>query len=244
MQLIPAIDIRDGQCVRLKQGKSESQTVYDASPVRVAKRFYEAGATKIHIVDLDGAFERESNNGTIISEILSEIPVEIELGGGIRTLANIESWLQQGVHQVILGTVAVQRPVLVEDAVTQFTANQIIVGIDTHKGMVATHGWQQSSDLRATEFAKTMTDIGVRRFIYTAIHTDGMMTGPAIPELKRFSSATPAKVTASGGVRNFEDVTALKSLEKYGVDSVIAGRAIYEGTLDLEKAVSALKGAS
>jgi len=242
MQLIPAIDIKDGQCVRLKQGKSESQTVYDTSPVLVAKKFYEAGATKIHIVDLDGAFEGQSNNGTIISEILSEIPVEIELGGGIRTLANIESWLQQGVHQVILGTVAVQSPELVKEAIQQFSVNRIIVGIDTHNGLVATHGWQQSSDLQDIEFAKTMTEIGVRRFIYTAIHTDGMMTGPAIPELKRFSSATSAKVTASGGVGNLEDVTALKSLEKYGVDSVIAGRAIYEGTLDLEKAVSALNG--
>lgn len=242
MQLIPAIDIRGGQCVRLKQGKPDNQTVYDPSPVRVAKRFYETGATRLHIVDLDGAFEGQSNNGKIISEILSEVPMEIELGGGIRTLANIEAWVQRGVQGVILGTVAVQKPELVKEAVTQFTANQLIVGIDTNNGFVATHGWQKSSDLRDTEFAKTMTDIGVTRFIYTAIHTDGMMTGPAIPELKRFSSATVAKVTASGGIRNLKDVTALKSLERYGVDSVIAGRAVYEGTLDLRKAISVLKG--
>ncbi len=243
MQLIPAIDIRGGRCVRLQQGQPEKQTVYESSPADVAQTFYTAGATRIHIVDLDGAFEGRSKNQKIVTDILAEIPVEIELGGGIRNLSDIEYWLKRGIHSVILGTAAVQSPELVEEAISEFSPDRILIGMDTNNGFIATHGWQQFSEIRDTDFAEVMANFGVERFIYTAIHTDGMMSGPAISELKRFARSTPARVTASGGVRSLADVTALQSLEKYGVDSVIAGRALYEGSLDLEQSIRALKGA-
>ena len=242
MRIIPAIDIRDGRCVRLRQGRASDETVYNQQPENVAREFYDAGASKIHLVDLDGAFDGESDNGKIIERVISSVPVDLELGGSIRSLKHIEFWLKKGINQVILGTVAVQQPDVVRDAVIQFGADKIIVGIDTDDGKVATHGWRESSNLRDTEFAGRMCEFGVVRFIYTAIHTDGMLSGPAFGEIERFAKAGPARVTASGGVRNLEDLSALQSLEEYGVDSVIAGRSIYERTMDLREAVTFLEG--
>lgn len=242
MRVIPAIDLRNGKCVRLKQGRVSEQTVYDEHPENIARKFYTAGATRIHVVDLDGAFEGKSRNGESIRRIIDAAPVEIELGGGIRKLDHIRFWLDQGVTQVILGTAAVENSDMVQEAVSQFGAEKIIIGIDTNNGMVATHGWQKTSETRDTEFARQMAEYGVFRFIYTAIHTDGMLTGPAIDDLTRFARSIDAKVTASGGIKDLESLRALQSLEQFGVDSAITGRAIYEGTLDLHEAIRSLRG--
>ncbi|MCF7803131.1 MAG: 1-(5-phosphoribosyl)-5-[(5-phosphoribosylamino)methylideneamino]imidazole-4-carboxamide isomerase [Candidatus Marinimicrobia bacterium] len=244
MQLIPAIDIRGGKCVRLRQGDPNEQTIFDESPLKVGRQFVEAGATKIHIVDLDGAIENKSQNVSIIQELAEELPVKIELGGGIRSFETIEFWLDAGINQVILGTIAVEKPVVVKKAVEAFGAAHIIVGIDTKGGNAATHGWQSISERSAVEFAQKLTDAGVERFIYTAIETDGMMTGPSLKELSRFAREVPAKVTASGGIRNLDDVLSLLEYEEDGIDSVIIGRAIYEGKIDVAETVKALAGAA
>lgn len=242
MQLIPAIDIRGGKCVRLSQGDPSRQTDYSDSPVQIARQFADAGATKIHVVDLDGALEGESENQAVIRDIVDSVPAKIELGGGIRSLEHIENWLSLGVNEVILGTVSVKEPEIVRTAVDAFGSQHIVVGVDARDGKVATHGWQKVSNESATDFARTMEQMGITRFIFTAIETDGMMTGPAVESLKIFAEATDATVTASGGVRNIDDVLTLRDLEPYGVDSVIAGKAIYEGKLDVAQAVELLSG--
>jgi len=242
MQLIPAIDIRNKKCVRLRQGDPNEQTVFDESPLKVAREFAEAGATKIHIVDLDGAIENASHNAAIIREIVETLPLEVELGGGIRDFKTIEFWLAVGIDQVILGTVAIEKPTIVKKAVEAFGRDRIIVGIDTKGGNAATHGWQSISDRSAVSFAQKMTEVDVNRFIYTAIETDGMMSGPNVEELSGFAEAVPAKVTASGGIRSLEDILALWKYESLGIDSVIVGRAIYEGKVDVRETIEALSG--
>lgn len=240
MQLIPAIDIRGGKCVRLTQGDPSRQTDYSDSPVQIAQQFADAGAEKIHVVDLDGAIEGESENQAVIRDIVDSVPAKIELGGGIRALEHIENWLTIGVHEVILGTVSVKEPEIVRTAVDAFGSQHVVVGVDARDGKVATHGWQKVSGETATDFARKMEDMGVRRFIFTAIETDGMMTGPALDSLRAFAESTTAAVTASGGVRNIDDVLSLRDLESSGVDSVIAGKAIYEGELNVAEAIQLL----
>lgn len=241
MQLIPAIDIRDGVCVRLLQGDPYQQITYGNSPVEVAQRFHAAGAARIHVVDLDGAIEGNSSNDVVVQEMVEAVPVDIELGGGIRTLAGIDFWLERGVSQVILGTTAVEQPDLVAEAVRQFGAQRIIVGIDARDGRVATRGWQAESEETDIDFARQMGERGVQRFIYTAIETDGMMAGPNLEALRRFAGSTTARVTASGGIRNLDDVLRLRQKDIAGIDSVIAGRAIYENRLDVAEAFRMLQ---
>ncbi len=240
MELIPAIDIRHGKCVRLVQGDPDRETQYDTSPLEVVRQYSDAGVSRIHLVDLDGAIEGTTSNEGIIREIVRESDMDIELGGGIRSLKRIAFWLNTGVSQVILGTVAVREPELVEEAVERFGSGSIIVGIDVKTGKVATHGWKETSDLTANRFASQMEKSGVERFIFTAIETDGMMKGPNMKALQRFAAGTRGSVTASGGVRNLNDLLALTSLEQYGVDSAIVGKAIYEGALDVAEAVERL----
>jgi len=241
MQLIPAIDIRNGECVRLIQGDPDRQIDYSNSPVDIARDFVRAGAEKIHVVDLDGALEGTSSNEQVVAEIVEAVPVKIELGGGIRTLDRMKFWLDLGVHQVILGTVAVQQPELVQKAIETFGSDSIIVGVDAREGKVATHGWKSVSEVQDTEFAQTMTGFGVNRFVYTAIETDGMLTGPNLKALRNFAGSTDAIVTASGGIGNIEDLKILLDAGIRNVDSVIAGRAIYENALDVSEAVQELK---
>lgn len=240
MQLIPAIDIRDGVCVRLLQGDPARQITYGATPADIARQFYQAGASRIHVVDLDGAIEGASANEGVVRELVEAVPVEVELGGGIRTLDGIGFWLECGVSQVILGTAVVERPDLAAEAVGEFGAGHIIVGIDARDGRVATHGWQTESGETDTAFAGRMAGMGVERFIYTAIETDGMMAGPNLEALRRFAEATTGRVTASGGIRHLEDILQLEREAIPGIDSVIAGRAIYENRLDVARAFRVL----
>ncbi len=242
MLLIPAIDIRNGQCVRLLQGDPDLQIDYDPSPVRIARNFSSAGAEKIHVIDLDGAIKGKSSNQEVVQQILGEVSLEIELGGGIRDLNRIEFWLEVGVAQVILGTVAVTEPDLVEQAIRIFGSDHIIVGVDARDGKVATHGWQSVSVVSDDRFARQMEERGVVRFIYTAIETDGMLSGPNLEALRRFAGSTDAAVTASGGIRNMKDLLTLESENIPGIDSVIVGRAIYEKQIDVQKAIRMLTG--
>jgi len=240
MKLIPAIDIIKGTCVRLSQGDAKQQKRYEVTPLEVIRRFSEAGVEKVHIIDLEGAFSGKTKNRNTIQELVEMALVKIELGGGIRSLSDIESWLEEGVYQVILGTVAVTHPELVKKAVERFGPERIIVGVDVSSGKVATRGWKEVSDLSAEDFAARMEKFGVSRFIYTDIKSDGMMQGPDISALRRFVQSTRASVTAAGGIRSLEDVLSLQQLEDQGVDSVVVGKAIYEGKLEVREAVEVL----
>lgn len=224
-RILPAIDMIDGQCVRLVQGDYDQKTVFAADPVAKAKEFLALGADSIHLVDLDGAKAGHPVNDAIVKAIKKETGLFAEIGGGIRTMADIEAYLEAGLDRVILGTSAVRNRVLVEEAAKKYGAN-IAVGIDAKDGMVAIEGWTESSSLDALEFAKTISDLGVATIIYTDISRDGMLVGPNFEGMKKMVAAVSADVVASGGVTKESDVAALKEC---GVAGVIIGKAIYTG---------------
>ncbi len=242
MKIIPAVDIKNGKCVRLLQGRMEDETVYSDTPWEMALRWQEAGAEILHIVDLDGAMEGGGINDTAVREIVERVDMKTELGGGIRDMIRVNALLDMGVSRVILGTVAVENPDLVAEAVEKHGPSRIIVGIDARDGIVATRGWTKSGWLPAVELAQHMKDIGVDRVIYTDIARDGMLTGPNVRETERLAKESGLWVTASGGVSSIEDIRALRTIEHTGVDSVITGKAIYEGKLDLEEAIRVGRG--
>jgi len=241
MQIIPAIDLMGGRCVRLSQGDARQKTCYDVSPPEVVRQFYEDGAEKVHIIDLDGAFSGKTRNRNEIKRIVETCPVKIELGGGIRSIDDIVMWFENGIDQVILGTAAVTHPELVQKAVDRFSAERIIVGVDVRSGKVATQGWNNVSAMSAEDVAFRMVNAGVTRFIYTDIKSDGMMQGPDIPSLQKFVQSTNAFVTAVGGIRSVQDILDLQKLEDQGVDSVVVGKAVYEGKLDVAEAIRFLR---
>ena len=244
MKLIPAIDIRNGQCVRLKQGDPNQQTNYEITPLEMAKSYYESGIQQIHIVDLDGAFAGENKNTSVVQEIINKVPVNIELGGGIRTLSKIKFWLKTGIHQVILGTAAIENLELVKQALEKFGEGRIIIGIDAKDGKVATHGWKNISEKMAIEFGENMVKLGITRFIFTDIKTDGMFTGPNIKALSDFANSVQIPVTASGGISTLDDLIKLKKIDSKLVDSVIVGRAIYENRFNVSEALQVLNEAN
>ncbi len=233
MIIYPAIDMLGGKCVRLTQGDYDKSTVYGDRPADMAKRWQDAGATYIHTVDLDGARAGKPVNIEAIKEILNEINVPIQTGGGIRTLEDIENLLNLGVKRVILGTSAVKNKQLVIDSVKKF-GDKIAVGIDAKDNRVAISGWEQISDFTAVEFAKMMEDIGVKTIIYTDISTDGMLTGPNLKAMEEMSRAVKIDVIASGGVSCAEDV---RKLNNTGVAGVIIGKALYTNNLKLEEVI-------
>jgi phosphoribosylformimino-5-aminoimidazole carboxamide ribotide isomerase len=240
MELIPALDLRKGRCVRLSQGDPDRETCYETNPSKIVRNFVAYGARKLHLVNLDGAFGEESVNPAVIEQLVSEFDIKVELGGGIRHLEDIDFWLNKGVSRVILGTSAIEAPELVSQAIEQFGCDAIIVGVDVKDNLVAVRGWREDSSLSPETFSGDMESRGVTRFIFTAVETDGMLCGPAKDALSRFAKGVTAKVTASGGVSSMEDILGLMDLEPDGVDSVIAGRAIYEGRLDLKDAFQVL----
>jgi phosphoribosylformimino-5-aminoimidazole carboxamide ribotide isomerase len=240
MELIPALDLRKGRCVRLSQGDPDRETCYETDPSKIVGDFITYGARKLHLVNLDGAFGEESVNPAVIEWLVRDFDIKVELGGGIRTLEDVDFWLNKGVSQVILGTSAIEYPELVSQAIESFGCDCIIVGVDVKDDRVAVRGWREDSTLSPEAFSRDMENRGVSRFIFTAVETDGMLCGPAKGALNRFAKGVTAKVTASGGVSSIEDILGLIDLEPDGVDSVIAGRAIYEGRLDLKEAFQAL----
>jgi phosphoribosylformimino-5-aminoimidazole carboxamide ribotide isomerase len=236
MLIIPAIDLKDGKCVRLRQGRMEDSTVFSDDPVEVAGRWFDSGARRLHLVDLNGAFEGEPVNGEIVRQIARRFPnFPIQIGGGIRSLETIEAYLKAGVNYVIIGTKAVKEPEFVEEACREFP-DHIIVGLDAKDGKVATDGWAEVSNVEATDLAKQFDQQGVSAIVYTDIARDGMMQGVNVEATVRLAQASSIPVIASGGITNMEDIVALKAQADQGIQGAITGRAIYEGTLDVAKA--------
>jgi len=235
VKIIPAIDLKNGRCVRLLQGKEDQETVYGEDPVETALSFEEQGAEQIHLVDLDGAFRGESKNLEQVERIAQAVKVPIELGGGIRSLDDISRVFDLGVNFVIIGTIAVKNPKILEEAIQKFE-NQLILGLDAKDGKVAVSGWVEVTEFSDEEFANQWKQHGINRVIYTDISRDGMLTGPNLSSLRRMAIATGLKITASGGVSSLDDLKQLVELERDGVDEVIVGKAIYERQLDLREA--------
>lgn len=238
MILYPAIDLKDGQCVRLLRGEMDAATVFNDDPAAQARAFQDAGCAWIHLVDLNGAFAGEPVNGAAVEAILRAISVPAQLGGGIRDMATIEMWLEKGLTRVILGTVAVRNPDLVRRAAKAFPG-QIAVGIDARGGMVAVEGWSETTDMKALDLAGKFEDAGVAAIIYTDIDRDGAMQGPNIEATAALASAVSIPVIVSGGVSSLDDLRAIKA-SGAPFDGVISGRALYDGQISVAEAVPLL----
>jgi phosphoribosylformimino-5-aminoimidazole carboxamide ribotide isomerase len=239
MILYPAIDLKDGQCVRLLKGDMDKTTVFNDDPAAQARAFEDAGCEWLHMVDLNGAFAGEPVNAAAVEAILSAITIPAQLGGGIRDLGTIEMWLSKGLARAILGTVAVENPDLVREAARVFPG-QIAVGIDARKGMVATKGWAEETEVRVTDLARRFEDAGVAAIIYTDIDRDGAMQGPNVAATAALANAVSIPVIASGGVSSLNDLRALKDCGA-PLNGAISGRALYDGKIDLAEAVALLK---
>ena len=235
MLIIPAIDLKDGNCVRLKQGRMDDDTIFSTDPVAMALNWQAQGARFLHIVDLNGAFAGTPVNREIIRKIVEALNIPCQLGGGIRDLDTVKAYLDLGLNRVILGTVAVEKPELVEEAAAAFPG-QVCVGIDARKGMVATRGWADETEVKALNLAHKFEDCGVAAIIYTDILRDGMQTGVNLEETRALAEAISIPVIASGGIATLDDIKALLPLEKYGVNAAITGRALYSGSLKLDAA--------
>ena len=235
MLLIPAIDLKNGRCVRLLQGELDSETVYSDDPAAMACSFEDAGAKRLHLVDLDGAFRGKGKNLDSIHSILKSISIPVQLGGGLRTADDVERMLKLGVSSVIIGTMAVKNPDVFEDIIKRYSSEQIILGIDTRNRKVAIEGWQEGTEIFDVDFALHWKKVGIQRVVFTDIARDGMLSGPNMEALRNFARGTGLKIVASGGVSSMEDLEQLKTLEEDGVDQVISGKAIYEGKLDLKE---------
>jgi phosphoribosylformimino-5-aminoimidazole carboxamide ribotide isomerase len=237
MILYPAIDLKDGQAVRLLRGEMDRATVFNADPAAQAKAFQDAGCQWLHLVDLNGAFAGAPVNGDAVEAILAATSVPAQLGGGIRDMATIEMWLDKGIARVILGTVAVENPDLVRQAARAFPG-KVAVGLDARNGLVATKGWAEQTDIAVTDLASAFEDAGVAAIIYTDIDRDGAMGGPNVPATEALARATSIPVIASGGVSSLADLTALRDTGV--IAGAISGRALYDGALDLAEALAAL----
>ncbi len=239
MILYPAIDLKDGQAVRLFKGEMDQATVFNDDPAAQAMEFVAAGCDWLHLVDLNGAFAGEPVNAAPVEAILERCGVPAQLGGGIRDMATIERWLSKGLARVILGTVAVENPALVRQAARAFPG-QVAVGIDARNGRVATKGWAEETDVLATDLARSFEDAGVAAIIYTDINRDGAMQGPNIAETAALANAVSIPVIASGGVSSIGDLKALKSCGA-PLNGAISGRALYDGAIDLSEALAVMK---
>jgi len=236
MLIIPAIDLKDGQCVRLRQGLMDDSTVFSDDPVAMAARWVDAGCRRLHLVDLNGAFAGEPVNGEVVTAIAKAYPdLPIQIGGGIRNLETIEHYVNAGVSYVIIGTKAVKEPAFVAEACSAFPG-KVIVGLDAKDGLVATDGWAEVSDVKATDLAKQFEADGVSAIVYTDIARDGMMQGVNVEATVTMAEASSIPVIASGGITNIDDIRALAAVAKKGICGAITGRAIYEGTLDVAEA--------
>lgn len=236
MLIIPAIDLKDGQCVRLRQGLMEDSTVFSDDPVAMATQWVEAGTRRLHLVDLNGAFAGEPVNGEVVQAIARAYPkLPIQIGGGIRSLETIEAYVKAGVSYVIIGTKAVREPEFVAEACRAFPG-RVIVGLDAKNGLVATDGWAEVSDVQATDLARQFDAHGVSAIVYTDIARDGMMQGVNVEATVQMAQASSIPVIASGGITNMDDIKALAAVSAKGICGAITGRAIYEGTLDVQEA--------
>jgi phosphoribosylformimino-5-aminoimidazole carboxamide ribotide isomerase len=245
--LYPAIDLKDGACVRLRRGDMDEVTVYEQDPALQARKFQDAGCAWLHVVDLNGAFAGRPVNAAAVEAILAAVTVPVQLGGGVRDLASIERWLSAGVRRVILGSAAVKNPILVHQACRNFPG-QIAVGIDARDGLVATEGWADLSEMRALELARRFEASGVTAIIYTDIARDGMLGGLNLDQTLELASEITIPVIASGGVSSLDDLHSLRAAAQdatrsgAGIEGVIVGRALYDGRISLGSALAALQG--
>ncbi len=242
MLIFPAIDIRGGKCVRLVKGDFDKETVFGERPEIMAKKWEDEGGQFLHLVDLDGARAGKSQNLDVVEMILQTINIPVELGGGIRTMEDIDRVLNIGVTRVILGSVAVSNPQLVKDACKKYGSERIVVGIDAKDGIVAVDGWGVSGNVEAKELAKKMAEGGVKHIIYTDISRDGTLSGVNVEATAQIARYSGVKVVASGGVSSIEDIKALKKYEADGIEGVIVGKSIYTGALSLPEALKIAKG--
>ena len=240
MIVIPAIDLKEGKCVRLEQGLMDRDTVFNDNPGAQAKVWQDQGAKLLHIVDLDGAFAGEPKNRAAIEAIVKALSIPTQLGGGIRDLATIEAYLGMGVGRVIIGTAAQRNPELVKEACAKFPG-RIVVGIDAKNGMVAVQGWAEVTDVTAIDLARKFEGFGVSAIVYTDISRDGMMQGPNIEATKALAEAITIPVIASGGVSSLKDIENLLAVESAGISGAITGKAIYSGAIDLTAAIALTK---
>jgi phosphoribosylformimino-5-aminoimidazole carboxamide ribotide isomerase len=236
MLIIPAVDIKGGRCVRLLQGREDSETVFGNDPSAMAARWEAEGAQLLHVVDLDGAFKKSPQNVEAVQRIAESVTIPIQLGGGIRNMETVSMFLNLGVERVIIGTEAIRNPTLVEEACQAFPG-RIIAGIDAREGMVAIEGWTETTEREAIEVARSFDELGLAGIVFTDIHKDGMQSGPNIKETERLAQSVSTPIIASGGVNDINDIKALAAIESAGVVGVITGRALYEGTLVLKDAL-------
>ena len=237
MLVIPAIDLKEGKCVRLEQGEMHRDTVFSDNPAEQAVKWQQAGAELLHLVDLDGAFAGQPKNRDAIASIIKAVSIPCQLGGGIRDIATIEAYLSLGLSRVIIGTAALRNPELVVEACGKFPG-RIVVGIDAKSGLVAVQGWAELTDITAVELARKFENCGVSAIIYTDISRDGMMSGPNIDATRALAEAISIPVIASGGVSSLKDIENLMAIEKSGVTGAITGKAIYTGAINLNEAIA------
>jgi len=240
LTIYPAIDMRGGNCVRLLQGDYDKETIYGDSPFDMAARFAADGAEWIHMVDLDGAKDGKRVNDRFVIEAAKILNVKIQIGGGIRTEEDIVHYLENGVNRVIIGSVAVSNPEFASNMLKKY-GKQIVIGIDAKNGYVATHGWLDTSKIKAIELGKTLAEAGAETFIFTDIATDGTLAGPNIAAVSEMAKVTGKKVIASGGVSSLADLNALKSVTYQGVSGAIIGKALYENRFTLKEALDEVK---
>jgi phosphoribosylformimino-5-aminoimidazole carboxamide ribotide isomerase len=239
MLVIPAIDLRQGKCVRLTQGRKDAVTVYDGDPIKIAEDFEKNGARMIHVVDLDGAFS-ESNvrNRDVLRDLVRAVTIPVQFGGGLRGAKDIEQVIGLGVARVVIGTLAVESPDLLAEIVRLFGVDHVAVGIDARNGQVVTRGWETEEEMSALALARRVAAAGVERIIYTDVSRDGMLTGVNIDQTRLIAEASGLKITASGGVASLADLERLGAVSHCGVDSVIVGKALYEGRFTLPDAIA------
>ena len=240
MLIIPAVDIKSGKCVRLVQGRKDEETVFSDDPAAMARKWEQAGAELIHVIDLDGAFEKSPQNIDAVKNILRTVDAPIQLGGGIRDEQTALTFLEMGVQKVIIGTEAIKNPEWVERLADRF-ADRVIVGIDARNGLVSIEGWTEDTRIRAVDLAKRFENCGIAAINFTDIHRDGMQSGPNIEETRKLAEAIDIPVVASGGVATIKDIQNLLPLESVGVIGVITGKALYSGTLTFSEALALVR---
>ena len=241
MLIIPAIDLRQGKCVRLSQGRKDASTAYDRDPVAVAQAFEADGARMLHVVDLDSAFgERQSVNRNVAKRIINSVGIPVQFGGGMRTIDDVEDLILARAGRVVIGTLAAEAPETLKLMVERF-GPRIVVGIDSRDGEVMIRGWEKTGRIEAVELARQIARLGVERIVYTDVSRDGMLTGPNIEQTCLIAKETGLKVTASGGVSSLEDIRRLARLSAFGIDSVIVGKALYEDCFTLKEALQTAK---
>lgn len=242
LNIFPAIDMRGGKCVRLFKGDYAQETVYGDSPFEMAKSFSEAGAPYVHMVDLDGAKDGERVHAADVVRVAKELPIKVQIGGGIRTEEDVRFYLEQGVDRVIIGSLAIREPELVASFIEKFGAERIVIGLDAKDGMVATHGWLETSNQTAVEVGKFFAFRGAKHFIFTDIATDGTLQGPNIPANELLANETGAEVIVSGGMSSLADIKAVKAAaENTSISGVIIGKALYTGQFTLAEALQEAK---